>query len=62
MEAAAAQTPQEKADIANRLAIEQAAINNENNRLAVAVDLMAREDELKIQQQNAIFNALFEDE
>lgn len=62
MEAAAAQTPQEKADIANRLAIEQAAINNENNRLAVAVDLMAREDQLKIQQQNANFNALFEDD
>lgn len=51
----AAETPQEKDDIQARLAAEQAAIANEANRLATVKDLMARQDRMLAQRQNAEF-------
>ena len=52
----AATTPQEKEDIQTRLITEQAAINNESNRLATVQSLMARNDEMLRQKQNREFN------
>lgn len=51
----AAETPQEKDDIRARLAAEQAAIANEANRLSTVKDLMARQDNMLAQRQNAEF-------
>lgn len=51
-----ATTPQEKEDIQTRLIAEQAAINNESNRLAAVESLMARNDAMQRQQQNREFS------
>ena len=55
--AASAETPQEKQDVSNLLALEQAAISNEANRLAAAQKLMDQQEALLIQKKNAEFNA-----
>lgn len=55
-EADRAETPQQKQDIANRLSIEQGNIANESNRLAVATQIMDRQEKLQIQKENREFN------
>ena len=56
----AATTPQEKEDIANRLATEQANIANESNRQATSRDLMDQQNKLLVAKQNQKFNSFME--
>lgn len=55
-----ATTPQQKDDIRTRMVAEQAAISNEANRLAAMESLMARNDEMLRQKQNAEFDDFLE--
>lgn len=55
-EADRATTPQQKQDIANRIAAEQAEIQNENNRLAVVNSLQAKQEKLQTQRVNQDFS------
>jgi type IV secretion system protein VirB5 len=54
-----AETPQQKMDIANRIATEGAAINNESNRIASVQSITAQQKELDVDKQNASFNKWF---
>ena len=50
-------TPQEKADIQARIALEQAAIQNDKNRMDTSAQLMAENSKLMVRKQNDSFGA-----
>lgn len=52
-----AATPQEKADIQARIALEQAAIQNDTNRMDTSAQLMAQNNKLMVRKQNDSFSA-----
>jgi len=52
-----AATPQEKADIQARIALEQAAIQNDKNRMDTSAELMAQNNKLMVRKQNDSFGA-----
>lgn len=52
-----AKTPQEKADIQARIALEQAAIQNDKNRMDTSAQLMAQNNKLMVRKQNDSFGA-----